>query len=121
MRAKPIVDSLIAITILSTGLATGWAMSGAQKARADEPCAAGNRCEAVIECEGDQCVVRWTAQDGRTGEIVLSCVDGECKVVSCDPCCDTQCEEQGTAPAAAAAPAEASAPAACTGPSSCCK
>ena len=84
-----LVKSLVAVVLVGAGLIAGRATASGSSApvRSDGTCCAEGTCTATLECKDDGCVIHWTAQDGRTGEIELSCKDGECKVVRCDPCC----------------------------------
>jgi hypothetical protein len=83
-----LVMSLVAVVLVGAGLIAGRATASGSSApvRSDGTCCADGTCTATIECKDDGCVIHWKAQDGRTGEIELSCKDGECKVVRCDPC-----------------------------------
>ena len=83
-----LVKSLAAVVLIGAGLVAGRATASGSAApvRSDAKCCAEGTCTATIECKDDGCVIHWKAQDGRTGDIELSCKDGECKVVRCDPC-----------------------------------
>ena len=109
-----LVKSLVAVVLVGAGLVAGraTARSASTPTRAEGTCCAEGTCTATIECKDGGCVIHWKAQDGRTGDIELSCKDGECKVVRCDPCCaDGSCGTSEHATATKATP---------TG-SGCCK
>lgn len=84
-----LVKSLVAVVLVGAGLIAGRATASGSSApvRSDGTCCAEGSCTATIECKDDGCVIHWKTQDGRSGDIELSCKDGECKVVRCDPCC----------------------------------
>ncbi len=89
---KTVIGSLVAAALVGGGLLAGRATArGATgPARDGGECCTEGRCDATIECNGDGCVIRFTAADGRSGEIELSCKDGECRVVRCTPCCGSE-------------------------------
>jgi len=90
---RTLVGSIVAAALVGTGVAAGRATTGGggTPARCGPERCAGGRCEATVECREDGCIVRWTAADGRTGEIELTCRDGECRVERCTPCGDGGC------------------------------
>lgn len=113
---KALIGSLSAAALLGAGLVAGRATASATSAPAratDRDCIEG-RCDATIECKDGGCVIEWTAPDGRTGVIELSCQDGECKVVRCEPACSDECPP---AKSASVTPA----PAKCATDPGCCK
>ena len=85
------IKAQIAVVLIGAGLLGGCSVARSSPAPAPLQsggnCCAEGGCTATIECKDGGCVIHWKAQDGRTGDIELSCKDGECKVVRCDPCC----------------------------------
>jgi hypothetical protein len=104
---KAWIGSMLGAALVGGGLIAARGDDGAEAGggKAAGDCCSGTRCEATVECEGDSCVVHWTAPDGRTGEIELRCgADGKCEVVRCTPCGDGGCAPQSCEPAAAPPP-----------------
>jgi hypothetical protein len=97
-----LIKSLVVVVLLGAGLVVGRATArnpSTPIGSADACCAEG--CTATIECTDGGCIVHWKAPDGRTGDIEVSCVGGECKLIRCDPCCADGSGASAAKPAAA--------------------
>lgn len=78
----------VAAATATPAAATGCCATGS------ESCASEPR-PATIECTGSACVVRYTTSDGRDGVIEIACDGDACKVVRCEPACDSGCGQKG--------------------------